>query len=202
MLRIKLISMKKFGIYLFSLSIIFGMQMAKADSWDDFSNIDKMWDGQKSITNQDFEQVVEKLEESGKQKEEVIKKKKRKKLFGNGSTLHEELNPDNKVQELEDINVPEDLIINLPVKLLIDNLIIDKGYYKVLPTKDKDTNKKYIEFYQSQFLKAKLEMTETDSDFDESELNFVRLLPYDENFVKIIFGSLDYNGFAIVPLVD
>ena len=33
-----------------------------ADSWDDFSSVDRMWDGQKSITNKEFEQVMEKLE--------------------------------------------------------------------------------------------------------------------------------------------
>ena len=194
--------MKKFVAFLFSLFILSMAQSVKADSWDDLLNVDRMWDGQKSITNQDFEQVVEKLEEVGKQKEEKLKEKKRKKLFGKGSTLHDELNPEKNVQEFESIAVPEDLIINLPVKLLINNSIVDRGYYKVLPSIDKDTNKKYIELYQSQFLMAKIEMTVTNSDFGESELNFVRLIPHNETFVKIIFGSLDYNGYALIPFVD
>ena len=44
--------------------VIFSGLSVKADSWDDFSNLDRIWDGQKSITNQEFEQVMEKLEEN------------------------------------------------------------------------------------------------------------------------------------------
>ena len=42
---------------------------AKADSWDDFSNLDRIWDGQKTITNQEFEQVLDKLEENLKRQQ-------------------------------------------------------------------------------------------------------------------------------------
>ena len=72
----------------------------RADDWDEFINLDRVWDGQKTITNQEFEKVIDKLEENKKQKEDKQVKKKRKKLFGEGSTLHEELNPDSDIPEL------------------------------------------------------------------------------------------------------
>lgn len=193
--------MRKTLLYVFFLVMMI-TQVSYADSWDDFSNIDRMWDGQKSITNQDFEQVIEKLEEKGKQKEEKQKKKKRKKIFGSGSTLHEELNPDNDIKELESLKPEEDLVINLPVKILVNNKVLDKGFYKVLPEVDSETNKKYISLYQSQYFKSKIEIIETEDDFNEDELNFVKLLPYNESFVKIIFGSLEFNGYAFLPFVE
>ena len=50
--------------FLFLLFLIFTfISQVQADSWDDFSNIDRMWDGQKSITNKEFDQVVDALEE-------------------------------------------------------------------------------------------------------------------------------------------
>lgn len=182
--------------------ILFFSPTALADSWDDFSNLDRMWDGQKSITNQEFEKVIEKLEEPVKKKEEKQEKKKRKKLFGGGTTLHEELNPDNKVNEIESILPKEDLIVNSPVYLLIDGKTLDKGYYKVIGERDKDTKKIYLNFYQSQFFKGKVEAVETDEDYGEEELNFAKILPHNESFMKIIFGSIDFNAYAFIPYAE
>ena len=195
--------MKRFLLFSLFIVITFLFQSVLADSWDDLSNVDKLWDGQKSITNQEYEQVDEKLEEKTKEKEVKQKRKKRKKLFGSGTTIHEELNPDNdNIKELESLEPKEDLVINLPVSLIVNNSVLEKGYYKVLPEIDEETKKKYINFYQSQFFKCKIEITETDDDFNEQELNFVKLLPYNESFVKIIFGSLDFNGYVFLPFIE
>ena len=179
----------------------FLINSACADSWDDLSNVESLWDGQKSITNQEFEQVMDKLEEKDKQEEKKAKKKKIKKKFGSGSTLHEELNPDNKINELESLDAKDDLVLNVPVDLYIEGKIIEKGYYKILSEVDSKTNKKYICFYQSQFFKGKVEVVETEDDFEEKELNFVRLLSHDESFVKIIFGSIAFNAYVYIPIV-
>lgn len=185
-----------FFFFLVSLS-------AKSESWDAFTNVDRMWDGQHSVTNQEFEQVINKLEEKAVQKEEKIKKKKRKKLFGSGTTLHEELNPDkDAVSEFEQLKSKEDLLINLPVQIIIDGKTLDKGYYKVVGEKDSETKKLYLNLYQSQFFKAKFEVVETHDDFSKEEINFVEALPYNDNFIKIIYGSIDFNAYAYIPFVE
>ena len=196
--------MKKNLLFITFIALFFITHRTYADSWDDFSNIDRMWDGQKSITNQEFEQVVEKLEEKGKQKEEKQNKKKRKKLFGNGTTLHSELNPDsNSIQELDSLQPDnEDVLVNIPVDIVIGDKILEKGYYKVLPEKNNEEIKVYINLYQSQFFKGKIEVTETEDDFDEPTLNFAKVLPCNESFIKIIFGSLDFNAYVYVPYVN
>ena len=65
--------MKKFFIYTFMLLLIGSGFCCAEDSWDDFSGIDRAWDGQKSITNKEFEDTITKLEEK-KTKQEAKKR--------------------------------------------------------------------------------------------------------------------------------
>ena len=71
--------MKKFLLPVLITCFIISALPSLAESWDDFSDVDRLWDGQKSITNQQFEQVMDKLEKKNKQKEEKLKQKKTKK---------------------------------------------------------------------------------------------------------------------------
>ena len=192
--------MKKILILLFLLSL---PTIAKAESWDDFSNVDRMWDGQQSITNQEFEQVINKLEEKTEQKEIKEKRKKRKKLFGPGTTLHSELNPDKEnISTQKILDSEEDLLINLPIQIILNNKTLERGYYRVIGEKDKENGKVYLNLYQSQFLKGKIEATETEDDFNKETINFVETLHYNENFIKIIFGSIEFNAYAIIPFIE
>ena len=51
------ISMKK--AFLISLTPLLIMSSTVfAESWDDFSDLDRAWDGQKSITNKEFEDAM------------------------------------------------------------------------------------------------------------------------------------------------
>ena len=45
---------KRFVIFLV-LFITFSVLAVQADEWDNFSDVDRMWDGQKAVTNQEFE---------------------------------------------------------------------------------------------------------------------------------------------------
>ena len=92
-------------------------------------------------------------------------------------------------------------LINLPINLLLDGKVLEKGFYKLFAEREKDGNI-YISFYQSQFFKGKILAVETEDDYGEKEINFARMLPYNENFVKIIYGSLDFNAYAMVPYVN
>lgn len=183
--------------------MMFFLPQVNADSWDDFANVDRMWDGQKSITNKEFEQVMEKLEEKEKQKEEKQVKKKRKKLFGGGTTLHKELNPDDKLNEFESIKPKEEgIVLNVPVSLVLGKDVLEKGYYKVLPEHDEETKKIYVSFYQSQFFKGKVEVVETEEDYGKETIDFAEIIPYNTSFVKLIFGSLDFNAYAYIPYLE
>lgn len=195
--------MKKFVFLLLLLFFAVSHPVSADDDWDDFSGLDKAWDGQKSITNKEFEQAIDTLEEKKNKKEAKQRKKLIKKIGGGGTSLHPDLNPDADIKNLTPVKneTEEDTILNIPVSLLIDNQPLEKGYYKVVAQKDKN-NEICLMFYQSQYFKGKIKARETNDDYDEDSINFVKLLPYDENYVKIIYGSLDFNAYAYVQYVQ
>lgn len=184
--------------------ILISTQSVFSSDWDDFDNVDRMWDGQKTITNQEFEKVMEKLEENKEQKEIKQKKKKIKKISSGGNSLHSELDVNKEIPTFEKLKSKQEegILVNCPVDLIINNTILERGYYKVIAERDKENNKIYINFYQSQFFKAKLEVIETDNDFGQDKLDFAELLPYNESFMKMIFGSLDFNAYAFIQFVE
>ena len=89
------------------------------------------------------------------------------------------------------------MLLNVPVNMIINNEALDKGFYKVIGERDKDGNI-YLSFYQSQFFKGKVKAVETRDDYEQETLDFVELIPYNDKYVKIIFGSLDFNAYAFV----
>ena len=171
--------------------------------WEDFSALDKTWDAQKTIPNSDYEEVVNALQEKKDAVENKKKKKKFKNLFrGGGSSLHKELKPDENVKDIPNIKSKEEgVLTNVFVDLLLDGTILEKGFYKIVAKRD-EQKKIYIKFYQSQFLKGEIVATETDDDFGEETIDFARVLPYNKNFVKIIFGSIDFNAYVYVPYME
>lgn len=173
------------------------------DSWDDFSGLDKAWDGQKSITNKEFEDTINALEEKKTKKEAKQRKKLIKKVGGGGTSLHPDLSPESDIKDLTPLKNDDDegSLLNIPVSLVIDGTPMDKGFYKVIAQKDKNNNINLL-FYQSQFFKGKVKACETNDDYDEDSINFVKLLPYDNQFVKIIFGSLDFNAYVYVRYIQ
>lgn len=189
-------------LFILSLIVLSVSQPVFSDDWDDFAGVDRMWDGQKSITNKEFEEVMDALQANQKKKEEKQKKKLFKKIGGGGTSLHSDMNPEKEIKELQGVQSSDDgFIVNVPVSIIINSKPLEKGFYKLFAEKD-DSGKFYVSFYQSQFFKAKLEVVETKDDFDEAELNFAKILPYNESFVKLIFGSLDFNAYAIIPFVN
>ena len=172
--------------------------LALADEWDEFSAVNRAWDGQKTFTNQDFEQVMDALEEKKTVKEEKQRKKKFKKIIGGGTSLHSELEPTADIIIQEPVKKNENgALVNIPVNIIIDEQVLEKGFYKIIAQKDENGDV-YLLFYQSQFFKGKVRATETKDDFGEEDIDFAKMIPYNDSFVKIIFGSMDVNAYAYI----
>ena len=54
--------MKRILLVFIVLMCIISIPVKADDGWDDFGDIDRAWDGQKSITNQEFEKAIDTLE--------------------------------------------------------------------------------------------------------------------------------------------
>lgn len=194
--------MKKKLVFLFTILLLNSSIVFAEDGWEDFSGIDHAWDGQKSITNKEFEQAIDTLEGNKKKKEAKKRKRLIKKIGGGGTSLHPDLSPDSDIKDITPLTKNEDgMLLNVPVNLVLNGNVLEKGYYKVMAEKG-DNNEIYLLFYQSHALKGKVRANKTEDDYDEDTIDFVNMLPYNDNFVKIIFGSLDFNAFAYVQYLQ
>lgn len=192
--------MQRFILLVFVLFLSFSLS-ANADSWDDFADVDKAWDGQKAITNKEFEEVMDALQVNEKKKEEKQEKKFLKKFIGGGTSLHSDMNHQKEIPTMKSLKSDDGILINIPVNIVVDGKFLEKGYYKVFA--EKDENKKvYLSLYQSQYFKGKFEATETNDDFGEETVDFAKVLQFNESFVKIIYGSIDLNAYAFIPYVE
>ena len=123
--------MKRYFLIILITMLIFPFSNCFAEEWDDFSGLDKAWDGQKSITNKEFEQAIDTLEAKQKKREARQRKRLIKKIGGGGTSLHPDLNPDGEIQNLDPVKKNEEgLLLNIPVNLIIDGEKLDKGFIK------------------------------------------------------------------------
>lgn len=193
--------MKEKFIFIICLLIIFSTPVF-ADGFDEFADIDRAWDGQKSITNKEFEEAMDVLQTKQKKREAKQKKKKMKKISGGGNSLHPEMQPDKEIVEIELANTEDEgLLLNLPVCIYVDGKKFEKGYYNVKAERDKD-KKIFMNFYQSHELIGKVQAKETEEDFGQETVNFVSWSQYNDSFIKIVFGCVDFNAFAYVPYTE
>ena len=83
---------------MFSMTLAYGSD----DKWDDFSTVDNAWDGQKTITNKQFEETMDALQARSKKKEAKQREKAIRKV--KGASLNPELDAhkDNLINEQPD----------------------------------------------------------------------------------------------------
>lgn len=168
--------MKKFFTIL-SIIFIGSSVLAEGDLWDNFGDTNVY--GQKAVTEQEFDKALESKQ----------KKKKRDKNIPKG----ENFSQSNETEMLKNSTK------ELPVLLIPLNLkSIPIGHYQVEGVKE--NGEVYIKLYQAHDVIAKLHAEETDDDFEEETINFVKLLPHGDYHVEIIYGGVDFNAYAIVDI--
>lgn len=175
--------MKKLLSLLFVFMVFtVNLSYAESDLWDNFGDTNVY--GQKPVTDEEFEKAIE--SKKGKPK------KNKDKLLRNGESIQES----NETQFLS--KMPKELpILLIPLNLeLQKDVILPVGHYQV--SGEKKDGKIYLKLYQAHNLLANLPATETNDDFGEEEINFVKLLQENDSQVKIIYGSVDFNAYAIV----
>jgi len=150
------------------------------------STMDNAFMGQKKVTDEEFQKALTQAKSR--------KKVKRKDRPMKGKSFNEE-NNGGYLKETAENN----LLLSLPIELItVENVQIPIGHYKIVGKKD--GNKVYLEFYQSYTLVAKVPATETKNDFDQPTISFVKLIPYNENNVQVIYGSIDFNAYTFIKI--
>lgn len=168
--------MKKFFTIL-SIIFIGCSALANGDLWDNFGDTNIY--GQKAVTEQEFDKALESKQ----------KKKKSDKNIPKG----ENFSQSNETEMLKNSTK------ELPVLLIPLNLkSIPVGHYQVEGVKE--NGEVFIKLYQAHDVIAKLPAEETDDDFGEETINFVKLLPHGDYHVEIIYGGVDFNAYSIVDI--
>ncbi len=193
--------MKRFFLFLLISAVCspFCFAVTNIDA-SDYENFDNMWAGQKVITNKEYEDTVNALEERKNKKEEKQKQKKLKKF--KGESLHKEL--DATLEDLPDQTLKdpelEEQIVQLPVNIVVNDKLLERGYYRVEGEKSKEGV--FLNLYQSHDLIAKIKAKETDDDFGEKDIMFAKILPYKDGIMKMIYGSIKLNAYTYIRYIE
>ena len=178
--------MKK--LFLILIVLLFSSAFA-ADSSDVFdmpSTLQRDMDYQKIIAPQDYEKLIKQLKGNTK------KKKSKQKVLMPDTVPDEDTVSKPSVFEEKYVAT-----LMVPVVLVWEKGIVPVGYYKVCALKDESGNL-FLSFYQGTQKIADIPAFLTRNTYDEETINYVRILPYDEKVVKIIYGSIDYNLETLV----
>lgn len=153
--------------------------------WGTLSNVENAWDGQKIIKNSEYETIVKELEKRKNAKKIRAEKKAGQMLMKN--TESSETDFLSKFDE----QYP---LLNLTVPLELGNVTIPVGHYKVMGSKI--NGKVYLNFCQAYDIVGKIPALETDDDFNQDEINFIKVEDIGNNVLKIIYGSMKFNAYA------
>lgn len=157
------------------------------------NSVEDAFVGQKKITDEDFQKTLDQIK--AKQKKGKKGKKKNNNTF-TGTNLNEENNG-----KYIDETAEKNLLLSIPLRLTNgDGTEIPIGHYKIVGKKEGD--KVFLDFYQSATLVAHVPAIETQSDFGQTAINFVQLTPYNEQRIKIIYGSIDFNAYTFIRIKD
>ena len=192
--------MKKFVFLILFLLLVSPISVLSEDYSLDVNSINHAWDGQKPITDKEFEEAINVLTEKQKKKEEKARKKKIKKISGGGTSLHKGLEPMSEITEQESLKEKsknDGQLLNIPVNLIIDGKVLEKGFYNIFGEKN-EQGEVYLSLYQAHYFKGKVKAYTTKNDFEAETLDFAKMVPYDDNYIKIMFGSLDFNAYAYI----
>lgn len=158
------------------------------DSMKDTYGVENAFTGQKPITDEEFQKTLDKL------KAKQNKKGKNKQFKGKS------FNEDSSGTHIDE-TAAKTTILSVPLMLINgDGAEIPVGHYKIVGVKEK--NDVYLDFYQSSMRVARVPAIETNNDFKENNINFVKLMPYNSQRVEIIYGSIDFNAYTFIRIKD
>lgn len=173
--------MKRFFILLLVL-LCGDFVLADGDLWDNFGDQNSY--GQQAVSEQDFEKALESKQ----------KKKKRDKNVPKGENFSQSNETEMIKSEMKE---PQILLIPLNLKVN-DKYIIPTGHYQVEGVKE--NGEVYLKLYQAHDLIAKIPAEETEDDYGEETINFVKLIPHGDYHVEIIYGGIDFNAYSIIDI--
>ena len=191
---------KRILIILLSLFIFLPINAIAGDDWSDYNSVDNAWDGQKTITNKQFEETMDALQARSKKKEQKKREKAIRKVKGSSLIPQMDAHNEDMFNEQPDEALEETQIINIPVDFISNGEVVERGYYKVVGEKKSDGV--YILLYQAHTLKARIKARGTKEDFDKEYIQFAEVSPCNDHQIKLIFGCVDFNAYVYLTFIE
>ncbi len=166
-------------------SAVFADEFDGGKDWSSLAGVENAWDGQKIIKNSEYEAIVNELEKR-KNAKKIKAEKKAGQMLMNGSAGSE-----SDFLSKFDEQYP---LLNLTVPLKIGDVEVPVGHYKVIGTKV--NGKVYLNLCQSYHVIGKIPAVETNDDFNQDEINFIKIEDVGNNVLKLIYGSMKFNAYA------
>lgn len=171
-------------LMIFSSAVV-ADELNSGRDWGTISEVENAWDGQKIIKNAEYEKIVNELE-----KRKNAKKIKAEKKAGQMLMKNTEAGEADFLSKFEE-QYP---LLNLTVPLKTGGVEIPVGHYKVVGSKV--NGKVYLNLCQSYNIVAKIPAIETTDDFNQDEINFIKVEDIGNNTLKFIYGSMKFNAYA------
>lgn len=180
-------------LLLFALILTFssGCFADDADLWSNFGDINFYnTPKQTAVSDEQFDKTVDNVKEKQK-KRGIFSNREPKKMKG------ESYQQSNETEIIRGID-KETPVLRVPYELkALDGSTVPIGHYQAVFEKDED-GFVTMKLYQAHYLIASYPAQETEEDLFDEHINYLTLDDYEGNKVKINYGSMDFNAFAIV----
>lgn len=186
--------MKKLSLLLLFIFLMSSSVFANDtdDLWNNY-NID-VTGGQevRAVSDEEFEQALQKMDSK------VNKWRNRYRKWS--APRGKDFSQSNETELIENehgdkVSLP---VLSLPVDISIGEAILPVGHYQVKG--EIIDNNPVLSLYQAGELMIRIPAVETKDDFEQDEILFASWVSENDNCLKIIYGSLDFNAFAIVDI--
>lgn len=174
---------------------VFASDDINTDLWSDYNNDQIINNGKEAeyITDEDFEKAIDQIDAKVNRWKRWAEKRKLPK--------GENFSQSNESEILNEEHGEDTLpVMSLPVELKIGEGIVPVGHYQVKG--EMVDGRPILSLYQAHYLMAKVPAIETKEDFDKEEILFADWENVNDNQIKIIYGSLDFNAYAVVDLLN
>lgn len=162
------------------------------DLWDNWNTREEGREA-KPVSDEDFDKALE-------QADKKINKWKhwaenRKKPKGQEFSQSNETEVINNEQEKNDNSLP---VLTFPFELKAGEDYMPVGHYQLKG--EKIDGQPVFKFYQGNIEMAQFPAEETNDDFGEETISFAKWTPENDNEIKVMFGSMDFNAYSIIRI--
>ena len=165
---------------------------ATGDLWDNWNTRQDEREA-KPVSDEDFDKALKQVDQKVNKWKNWAEKRKIPK--GEEFSQSNETEIINNEQEKADNSFP---VLTFPFELQIGEDYMPVGHYQIKGEKVDGTV--VFKFYQGNIEMAQIPATETNDDFNSETITFSKWEAQGDNEIKIMYGSMDLNAYAFVPI--